>query len=483
MKLTVVTESGEKTISFEKGEKLSDLLIKNGFQINAACGGNGKCGKCKVKVVSGTESENGYVLACKTRLYNDAVVSLCEQRGEGLLDFGGLENSSSQSSGRGVALDIGTTTLACYLVDLAGGKVIDSASDLNPQRVFGADVINRIKAAKDGALDELHSLIADKTNALIEQLNAEQKGAPDILFVTGNTTMLHLFMNVNPQNMGVAPYTPEFVNSVSVFGREIGINAEKVTVAPSISAFVGGDVVCGGVATDLCSGNNLLVDLGTNGEMLLSSGGEIYCASTAAGPALEGAEISCGIGGVKGAIDSVSLDAEGNIKITTLGGGEPVGICGSGLIDAIAVMLELGVIDDTGAFTKCDKFFLSREIYIDGQDVRKFQLAKSAIAAGIIALCKRAGIDFSQIDNMYIAGGLGYYINGANAVKTGLIPARLAAKAKPVGNAAGKGAVMCMLSDKAAEYARKISEKAINLDLSKDPVFNEEYIENMFFDV
>lgn len=481
MKLTIHTRSGSTEAEFSPGDNLLAVLRRSGANVAADCGGRGTCGKCKVKVISGLAADaDEYVLACRTKLSADAAVSLPERDGSGLLAFDPSFNVTGRAMESAAALDIGTTTLACYLVDAANGTVGRSAGALNPQRSFGADVISRIQAASEGALPELHRLIVQATDTLLDRLTGDSSGVQK-LFVTGNTTMLHLFLNVSPESMGVYPYTPTFTQTVTVPGHTLGVRAQSVTVLPSVSAFVGSDVVCGGVAVDILSGNNLLVDLGTNGEMLLCADGKLYGTSTAAGPALEGAEITCGMGGVDGAVNSVTV-TDGRVQYTVLGDTQARGLCGSGLIDAVAAMLDEGVIDETGAFVEGDRFTITDDVFVTVQDVRKFQLAKSAIAAGIGILCRRAGIGLDEIDAMYVAGGLGFYVRPESAVRVGLIPGQLAGKMKVVGNAAGKGAVQCLLDERAERYAERIARDAVIVDLSQDADFMNEYMTNMFFE-
>ena len=293
--------------------------------------------------------------------------------------------------------------------------------------------------------------------------------------------MLHIFLKEDISSFGYYPFTPVFLNTQIKRGKEVGIDSNLVVVLPSFSSFVGADLVCGAVAVDLLKSNSLLVDLGTNGEMLLYYNGKLLSTSVAAGPAFEGADIECGIGGVEGAINKVYIK-DGKIAYETIGGKEPIGICGSGLIDAISCMLNDGVIDETGAFLcDTDRFYISDSVYITSSDVRKFQLAKSAVRSGIEVLLENLNLGKSDIDNLYISGGLGYYIDITNAVKLGVIPKELESKVVISGNTAGIGAKMCLLSKSVLKTTEEISVTATNVDLSSNPMFTDQFMENMFF--
>ncbi len=494
--ITVISGNKKTILNAEKGKNLLSALAEGGFYIPASCGGRGRCGKCRVKLteggVSGAKAENGYVLSCLAYISGDVTVELNEVTGGGLTQFWGTVTERDSLTGYGVALDIGTTTLAFYLMDLKSGAELDSYSCLNPQGVYGADVISRITACTEGKLPELNRLITQKVNAVINMFK-EKHGIKEIdrLTVCGNTTMLHLFANEDASPLGVYPFKPVFTETRVYSGGDIGVNAVSVTLLPSVSAYVGSDITAGIISTRMTENNknNMLIDIGTNGEIALYTGGRLYCASTAAGPALEGANITWGTGGVKGAIDSAEYN-NGKIRYTVIGGGKAEGICGSGLIDIMAAMLEKGVFDETGAFSglqipglREDRYYINDEIYISQKDVREFQLAKSAICAGLKALAAKAGLTLSGIDNLYIAGGLGYYINHKNAVKVGLLPKETANKITVVGNSAGAGAKMCLLSQRQTALCGEAAKSCQNIELSAEELFMEEYINNMAFEI
>ena len=470
-----VYNKDERKVFAPVGKNLLELLQKNGYDIAADCGGNGKCGKCLVDIeIDGVRQT---VFACKTPLADNMSVYLKETTAKGLT-FGVDNFIKGDKEGLGLALDIGTTTLAFYFVDLLSGKTLSTYSCLNPQRSFGADVVSRISYSIENSFLPLTNALKDKINEIIEKECSLLGKKLDLLVATGNTVMMHLFVGEKIESFGTFPFTPVFLEKRE-YDNKLGYNADKIIVLPSFSSFVGADIVCGGLSSNIENGNNILIDLGTNGEILCHSLGKIYTTSVAAGPAFEGANIECGMGGIKGAISSVYCDKD-EIKYSTIENAPAVGICGSGLIDAIAVMLEKGVIDASGAFTNGkDRFYITENIYISDKDVRNFQLAKSAVRSGIDAILDK--LENKNIDNLFVCGGLGYYIHLDNAVKVGLIPESLSTKAKALGNTAVSGAKACLLSNEYLDKASTLSKKAINIDLSFNTFFLNAFIENMTF--
>jgi uncharacterized 2Fe-2S/4Fe-4S cluster protein (DUF4445 family) len=407
-----------------------------------------------------------------------------------------------------VAIDIGTTTVSARLIDTAASVVLDTISELNDQRVFGADVMSRIGAAKNGKTGELFTLINRQTERILK-LFQKQWDIPKIekLSVSGNTVMLHLFLNVDPSSMGELPFTPVFLEEKKLEGHALSLPVENVTVLPSIAAFIGGDITAGLAVLDILNvpGPSILIDIGTNGEMALHNKGTIFCCSTAAGPAFEGAEISCGLGGVKGAISAVELvtgasadAAKNTVSFTTIGNVPPIGICGSGLIDAVAVMLKLGIIDETGCMTDSSEpegnpglqpqwrvsekgFCLAPDVSISARDIRQFQLAKSAILSGIKILCKNAGLEVTDIKNVFIAGGFGFFINKQNAIDTGIFPEEFLDVISICGNLSLQGAEESLSAKDFMDKCKQIIDKCSVIDLAADPAFMDEFAENMLF--
>lgn len=407
----------------------------------------------------------------------------------------------------GVAVDIGTTTIVAYLLDLTKGE-IDVASALNPQAKRGADVISRIDYAVKGGLEELKGLVVDEINSLIKELCERQRIASTDIYditVVGNTTMVHLFLGVPPNYIAVSPYIPVFTRSILIDASQIGININprgKCYVLPNISSYIGADTVGVVLATGLYKDNGvkLALDIGTNGEMVLKVGEKLFACSTAAGPAFEGANITYGMRGARGAIDHVSID-DGKINVHVIDDVPPIGICGSGLLDAVAVMIELGILDETGRIIYPEgelikdlvrkgnnglEFVLRAnggEIPINQKDVRELQLAKSAIRAGIEILLEEARKDYSDIDTVYLAGAFGTYLNPESAIKIGLLPPLPISRVYSVGNAAGEGAKLALIDKDVRDIAEKVSKEVHYIELSSRRDFQEKFMEFMYFEV
>ena len=467
---------------------------RSGVIISAPCGGRGRCGKCRVRLLEGQVSgdapdADGTIRACAAVSLSDIAIA-CSAYGELSVDGNGKLPATAEvnrPARAGIALDIGTTTVSARLVDLDTSTALDTISELNDQRPFGADVISRIGAAKNGKTKELYTLINRQTERIINSFK-RRWDIPKIekLAVSANTTMLHLFLNVDPSSMGELPFTPVFLEERMLKGEALSLPVENVTVFPSIAAFIGADISAGLTALDVANvtGPSFFIDVGTNGEMALCNNGSIYCCSTAAGPAFEGAEISCGIGGIKGAISGVKLaeDKAAGLSLTTIGNIPPVGICGSGLVDAVAVMLKQGIIDDTGSMPGSAKeFILAPGVSITGRDVRQFQLAKSAILSGIRILCKSGGLQPADIKSVFVAGGFGFYINKQNAVGSGLFPREFLDPLSVCGNLSLQGAQESLTEKDFLERCKKIISKCVVIDLAADPAFTDEFAENMMF--
>lgn len=478
--ITVKTKENTSVLFAESGALLADVLSENGFTVPAACGRRGTCGKCAVRVLSGTfanvsPDDGGYVKSCRAIIGDDACVEVDFEKGSGLTDFAPLEKAAKNVCG--IAVDIGTTTVAAMYVNKDCEPVARSC--LNPQSAFGADVISRISACAEGHLAEQTGLIRECIASLIAQLDPD--GNAEELVVSGNTTMLHIFCGVSPVSMGAVPFTPVFTEARVYTGEELGFTVRKVTVLPSVSAFIGSDITAGIYALGLhkTTERAFLADLGTNGELVFSDGGRLTCTSTAAGPALEGACIECGVGGVKGAIDRV-YKKNGIAGFTTIGDTLPVGICGAGLADAVALMLEEGAIDETGYLE--DDYYIADNVYLTPKDIRQFQLAKSAVRSGIETLLDAVHVKTDSVDKLYIAGGLGYYMDPESAFRSGILPRFTKAAVKAAGNTSLMGAVMCIGSTEALNEMTALTKSCTLIDLGGNPDFSRRFAENMMFD-
>ena len=419
----------------------------------------------------------------------------------------------------GIAFDIGTTTVVGYLLDLESGKQLAVSSLLNPQTRYGDDVVSRIEFSMrdETGLETLQREIVQALNRIISETTRAASVSPEDIFavtVVGNTTMHHLFLGISPAALARSPYVPAATRALCLRAGELGLAVypdAQVCVLPNIAGWVGADTVGVILATNLPSHEEvaLAIDIGTNGEMALGSRRRLVTCSTAAGPAFEGAHLSCGMRAADGAIDTVAID--GDVSWHTIGESAPRGICGSGLVDLIAEMLRVGVIDPTGmmqdgatlranghkslaerisqqgrhrAFllVESDKGAGGRPIQVSQRDVRELQLAKGAIRAGIEILMKELGIGPDDVKRVYLAGAFGNYIRPASALAIGLIPRFPNAQIVPVGNAAGSGAKMALLSATARRHASEILTMVEYLELSARPDFQEEFAEAMAFE-
>lgn len=479
--------------------------------MNTPCGGKGTCGKCKVLV---TKPYNKEVLACQTKVCEDMefVIENTSRTDDMVVLTDGaasdITNAREHNEGSGsrildstlAACDIGTTTVVCYLIDGTTGNILSTRSAANPQRSFGADVLSRIEAAgNNGNLAIMQSQIVRLLDNWITDMLTEC-GRPEVslLSIAGNTTMCHLLMGMSPEKMGKAPFLPDEYFGKAFDPAKIGINkCQNMIIFPAVSGFVGGDITAGMMKTVNPDELTLFLDIGTNGEMALGCGDRYVCCATAAGPAFEGAEIEMGMPASKGAVDKVWLEGR-RIKYTVIGNDRPIGICGSGLIDALAVLLQAGIIDENGTIQSGNELpilfrsyvfesqtqyavHIAPGVYITQEDIRKLQLAKGAIAAGIDALFREYHCKAAEIDSLTFAGGFGNYINKASAAAIGIFPKELLDKTREVGNAAGNGAVEAVLSKGAWDKAISISRKMQYIELASYPGFEDLYVEHMNF--
>ena len=433
--------------------------------------------------------------ACMAVPLTDITIA-CDGGGE-LLDnevTGPVSAARRPPSRAAIALDIGTTTVSARLVDLDTQQILDTISELNDQRVFGADVMSRIGAARNGKTGEIFTLINRQTKRIIDSFQNRWKSSGDILpieklSVSGNTTMLHFFLNVDPSGMGGLPFTPVFLEERELRGEALSLPVGSVTLLPSIASFIGADITAGLAVLDILGipDPSFFVDIGTNGEMAIANNGSVFCCSTAAGPAFEGAEISNGMGGVKGAISRVeplaaASGGENALSVSTIGNAPPLGVCGSGLIDAVAVMLKQGIIDETGRMAGDGKeFYLAPGISITARDIRQFQLAKSAVLSGVRILCKNAELRPIDIKNVFIAGGFGFFINKHNAMATGILPEEFLNAISICGNLSLQGAVESLYTEGFISRCKETISKCSVVDLATDPSFMDEFAENMLF--
>lgn len=488
------------------GMTILDFLRENNICLNAACNGLGICGKCKIKIenLKAFESERkvlgdkdiaaGYRLACMHSVDEcDKEIILKdfkESTGSVVLVDGFIPKFSHTNicDKYGIAIDIGTTTVAMELIDLSNAAIIAKASEINSQIAFGFDVMSRIAYTMENVdgLFKLQKSIVNTLNMLIDKLQADT-GKEDIAEITvaANTVMCHILLGESVEGLGKYPFSPVFTKSRSVAAFDIGIKSDtKVTTLPHISGFVGSDIVAGVYASGLCKGdkNVLFIDIGTNGEMILKSGDKLLATSCATGPALEGMNISCGMRAGEGAIDNFCIE-KNSLSYTTVGNRAAVGICGSGVLAMVRELLKNNIINGRGAidvekqkkaydfidFDKSDKPFIkiSDDINFTTKDIRQVQLAKGAILSGILALVSEAKLELKDISKVYIAGQFGKYISVDSFFCVGLLPIEFFDKVEYLGNTALAGAYMALLDKYAIEDMSLLSNKTEFFELSR----------------
>ena len=511
-----IFRSGKQICETESlpGEMLLKSLNDAGMSVDAPCGAMGRCGKCLVR----TGPDEKQVLACNTPVISDMDVHIPEEFEMEIATNADTKDSQPKISVTGdrkpvpngplgVAFDIGTTTVVAHLTEIETGRRIATASGVNAQRPYGADVISRIKYCISNGHETLTQVIRKQLESLTRQVCADS-GADihDIIYITiaANTVMEHLAAGYSPVSMGTVPFTP-----VSLFGEEQALwesfpadKAAKVYFSPAVTAYVGGDITAGILAAGLeeTPGPVVYLDIGTNGELALKSGDTYYCCATAAGPAFEGAEIFMGMAATTGAISHIKWTGEP--ELTVIGDVKPRGLCGSGLIDALAVLLETGAVDETGRLLEADEiehdiaryicrtgknnaFWLTKGedgVCVTAGDIRKLQLAKAAIAAGIETLLHHSGIPADKLKALILAGGFGSFMDINSAAGIGLFPKSFLPVSKALGNTAGEGAALALNSKSVREQLSDIRKRCEYIELSTSVVFNEQFVEQMMFE-
>jgi len=401
----------------------------------------------------------------------DEAMPVCAETQGNLPGYDGVQPGTY-----GLGVDIGTTTVTLAAYRFPGKEPVSVVSEMNRQSAFGADVISRI----GGDHRALHTCVRAQLGDMLARTGAAPEEVSRAV-ITGNTAMLHFFAGLDPTGMGRYPFTPE-----NLFGESLPwdlLPHASVYLPPCITAFVGADITCGALAAGFAQGdgNALLVDVGTNGEMLMRTNGQLRCCSVAAGPAFEGAEISMGMPALPGAIDRV-WQADGRLLWHALPGAPIRGICGTGLVSALRAFLELGYLDETGAIAEPHTLCLPGcGVALSQQDVRKLQLVKAAVAAGIVTMLDEAGLDGNQIGRLWLAGGFGSYLDPGDAAAIGMIPAGLAARAKAGGNLALRGAEMLLFSENLRRDAKQLASDTIEVPLAEHRVFQEAFIDEMGF--
>lgn len=579
IKIKVIESDKVSEVYGKSGDNLLDVLRKNDVFADSPCGGNGRCGKCKMKIIKGNynykenhekklshgELKEGIRLACFTYLSEELEIEMLnnsknynilteysnsldylnlrikvltlnqvnkdlkdgismtevinskigsklkysleslqnlakvfnEPRINILLQDNYVIDISSKLSRQslGIAIDIGTTTIALEVVNLIDGSEIGTYSILNPQKQFGADVISRIQydmIEQDGKLTKLiRECIDSSIKKMCKDLLINYDDI-DNMAISANTTMIYFLLGIDPKDLAGSPFTTVMLDKQSYDYYEIfGVRSLKcqVSILPCISAYIGADIFSGMIHRDFHNLDKatLLIDIGTNGEMVIGNGEKICCTSTAAGPAFEGANIINGVGSVDGAINKVYMKDK-DICFETINKLPPIGICGSGVIDIISVLLENNMLDKTGRLTLENgessipiAIEENKAINFYQKDIREVQLAKSAIRTGMDILINKFGCTYSEIDTVLVSGGFGNNIDIQNAVKIGLIPKELKEKVKFIGNSSLGGAVKYMLNKDSDKMIDAIKGKTSFFDLGTIEEFNQKYIYNMYF--
>ncbi len=514
--VTAVTEKVEKVIECGEKETLLEAMLHGGIYLDAVCAGNGTCGKCKIQLQDGElavthgdekyfskeELKAGWRLACQAHPKYSCkvlIVQKDESDFEVLSDF--KEKSSKNEKGweknYSIAIDIGTTTIAISLVGNIGKRPIDTYTTVNRQRAYGADVISRMQASRKGKGKELKEIILKDLLTGIELIiarNGLNKNKIREIAIAGNTTMGHLLMGFDCSKLGVFPFTPVDIGLIRRPFREIWGNFYEmdcmVTILPGISTYVGADIVSGLYFCGFHQSSkiNLLIDLGTNGEMGIGSREKILTTSAAAGPAFEGGNITWGTGSIQGAICNVDLK-DNQVTIRTIGEKEPIGICGTGVIETAAELVKAKIIDETGLMSEDyfdDGYLLAKTprgeaIRFTQKDIRELQLAKSAIRAGVETLILRYGVSCEQIDKVYLAGGFGFKMDQEKAIDIGMLPEAFRGKIEAVGNSSLGGAVKYLTVKNPEAFLDYIVSVSSEINLANDTAFSDFYMKYMFF--
>jgi len=517
--------SGTKILASDS-VSIRDAALEAGIEVYSPCSGYGICGKCLVRIASGSVSgevdPDGWCLSCKTFPLTDCAVEIptlsqvsgLQTVNRGLSrEFAVGPVSVLTDGAAGVAIDLGTTSIVALLVDLATGDILASASELNQQSKFGDDVVSRIGFSQTPrGLEILHTTVISQINSLIANLS-DASGSPRNkitgITVAGNATMLHLLLGESPASLGQAPYEPVFKTHDPVPFSELGINGHPdgfLRILPNIAGFVGGDTVAGILATGMHQSDDLrlFIDIGTNGEVVIGNKNKLIATSAAAGPAFEGGRIEKGMRAEPGAIDHVTIAGD-EMEISTIGGLKPVGICGTGLLEAAASMLDYGLIRTDGHFIAGDelagipagiagrfegdagkrKFYLHRDhdsaVWLTGRDISELQLAKAAIRSAVELLVVEWGCSFPDISEIHIAGAFCYHLKPENLVRIGLLPDIDVSTIRLVGNTSLEGAMMTLLSAEESIEAARVASDVAFLELAGNSEFEVLFLDHLLF--
>lgn len=505
-------------------------LLDAGIFVDNPCNGTGICGKCKVRILQGkcslmSETErrllseeeiaSGVRLSCMAEALGEVELEVLQQDRKGkVLTKGYVPDFEKDTckNGYGIVIDIGTTTVVTALIDLTDGAELSASSMVNAQKHFGLDVLTRItyeyEHPEDGAR-KLQEAIVHSVNEMIKEVCEDAAVKPEEICeidVAANCTMMHMFLGVDARPIGRSPYRPVFLEAKRLLAKEIRIEAGEDTVLyclPQVSAYIGADIVAGAYVCGLKETREhvLFIDIGTNGEIVLASGGRLLCCSCAAGPALEGMNISSGMCAADGAVEDVRITEQG-IELTAIGDGRPEGICGSGILAVVKELLRTGIVKKTGVFVKKDRlpetdyrypmirmngtkreFVLNEDplLIVTQGDVRQVQLAKGAILSGFTVLLQKAGITMEELDKVMIAGQFGAHLPVEFLVGTGILPEGVKEKLVYVGNSSKTGAYMALMSRTAKQEIEELADKLEYMELAETENYERIFTESMIF--
>lgn len=496
------------------GTDLLTILALRGINMSSICGGRGTCGKCRVQLLDGVldisqedkkfftkeQLTQGWRLACKAFPVGSCTIKIGSTETEFEIITQHIKTADNaiglSLNNYSVAVDIGTTTIAFSLVNMANGRTQGSFACINSQRAYGADVISRIQASNSGKSEALRDCITEDIVRGIRQVispSCLENESIDKIVIACNTTMRYLLLGYSCETLGRYPYTPVNIETAGFRFEEVFKTSDfdiPVIFLPGISTFVGGDIVAGLLSCgfDHMDKTSILIDLGTNAEMAIGNKDRILVSSAAAGPAFEGGNILSGVGSISGAIFNIRI-VKGKLEYETIGKKAPVGICGTGVIEIASELLRVGLVDETGLMVeeyfengyKIAEDTMGNDISFTQQDIREIQLAKSAIRAGLEVLMRQYQVSYEDIGTVFLAGGFGYKINLEKAIHIGLLPEKFRGKILAVGNSSLGGAIQYLTDPLASIKVEKIIRVADEIQLSNEEHFNELYIEHMKF--
>ncbi len=516
------------TITAEKDKTVLAAAISAGIYLNSNCAGDGTCGRCKVIVnqgqvksqpngiITAREKKNNVYLACLTTIQSDLEILIPDSsrmdkdiQTDSLEGDATIEPKDTLGKNFGLCFDIGTTTISGQLVNLNSKKILGTKTAYNQQAAFGSDVITRIVyAAKTGGLEKLHNALSGTMNQIIQELVSEHKvdlNAVNRIVCSGNTTMMHLLLSMDPAHIRRQPYVPpaNFPSVLRAAEAGIQINPQGLlSCVPGVSGYLGGDAIAGVLSSGIYQKEELciLIDIGTNGEIVLGNRDFLVACAGSAGPAFEGSGVTSGMRASSGAIQKVSINKNDfSVKYSTIQDKLPRGICGSGYIDLLSEMLASGIIDKSGKikvtgkrirssdnggeFVVCfkEEIQAQADIVINEADIENLKRSKGAIYSACAILVKHLALEFSAISKIFIAGGFGTYLDIEKAINIGLLPDLERSKFIFIGNSSLAGSREILLSSQAQEMAEALALKITYFELSMDSEYMEEYSQALFF--